>query len=252
MSKPTITCLIPARMSSSRFPGKPLAPINGFPMIGHVYRQALKWKRFDRIFVVTPDRDIHGWCRDNGYHSIITPSTNNDCLDCAALGLHEIAKIYPDTDRYVILQGDEPLFDCSVLDNIDFTPEVSNLYTSLPSCHNETVTDVNIVKVLITRHHRAIYFSRANLPHLNGGTMRRYHIAPLQKQLGVYIFSGKMLFAFHYFKPTVLEDHEGIGMNRLIEYGIPIQMQYSPHDSISVDIPSDIQKVETILNMETK
>jgi len=77
--------------------------------------------------------------------------------------------------------------------------------------------------------------------------MRKFHPTVLLKQLGIYIFSPRMLKAFHHLRPTVLEDHEGIGLNRLIENGIPIQMQFSPHDSISVDVPSDIQKIEAII-----
>lgn len=250
MPKPTITCLIPARMASSRFPGKPLAKINDIPMIGHVYCQALDWKGFDRVYVVTPDKEINQYCLDNKMLSINTTPTPNDCLDCAAIGLEELSKIYQETDRYVIVQGDEPLFDCSILDTISFTPEISNLYTNsqdLLDGHNH-----NVVKVLMTRQHRAIYFSRTSLPQVYDSTMRKYHPHLLLKQLGVYIFSPRMLRAFHHLRPTILEDHEGIGLNRLIENAIPIQMQFSPHDSISVDIPSDIQKIEAIINKGAK
>lgn len=246
MSKLTITCLIPARMSSSRFPGKPLHPISGMKMIWHVVKQALKWKRFDRVYVVTPDKEINQYCYDYSFLSVNTIPTPNDCLDCAAIGLKELSKIWEETDRYVILQGDEPLFDCSVLDTVDFTPEVSNLYTNSNDLRD--ANNHNIVKVLMTRQHRAIYFSRTPLPCVDDRTMRKFHPTVLQKQLGIYIFSPRMLEAFHHLKPTILEDHEGIGLNRLIENGIPIQMQFSPHDSISVDVPSDIQKIETILD----
>ena len=250
MAKPTITCLIPARMSSSRFPGKPLAKIHGLAMIGHVYRQALKWKRFDRIYVVTPDREINQYCYDHGFFSVNTTPTPNDCLDCAAIGLEELSKVWQETDRYVILQGDEPLFDCSILDSISFTPEISNLYTNFQD--DCDIDNHNVVKVLMTRQHQAIYFSRTSLPQIHESTMRKYHPCMTLKQLGVYIFSPRMLRAFHYLQPTILEDHEGIGMNRLIENGIPIQMQFSQHDSISVDVSSDIQKIESILEERNK
>ena len=250
MAKPTITCLIPARMSSSRFPGKPLAGINDEPMISHVYHQALKWKGFDRVYVVTPNKQINQYCFDSKIPSVNITPTPNDCLDCAALGLEVLLRIWQETDRYVILQGDEPLFDCSVLDSIDFTPEISNLFTF--SKNLDDVTNNNIVKVLTTVQHKAIYFSRTSLPWTNSRTMRRYHKVPLEKQLGIYIFSPRMLRAFHHLKPTALEENEGIGLNRLIENGVPIQMQYSPHDSISVDIPSDIQKIESIIKMENE
>jgi len=244
------TCLIPARMSSSRFPGKPLVMINDRPLIQHVYDRAKKWEPFgDQVFVVSPDQEITDKCSKLGIRSLLTWSSSNDCLDCAAMGIEKLITHNITSQRYIIIQGDEPLFDCSILDSVNGSPPISNLYTVSKNSLSD-LSNRNVVKVLVSMHNKAIYFSRYGLPHSHPTTLRKSRPIVLYKQLGIYIFSAASLLQFHLLPPAVTEDIEGIGLNRLIENDVSIQMQESNLDCISVDIPSDIPRVIRVLNGE--
>jgi len=236
------TGIIPARYNSTRFPGKPLVLINGKPMIQHVYQRALKWKNFDYLLIATPDPIIANECGKLAIPYVLTEESPNDCIDCAAMA----ADILDDkVDRYIIIQGDEPTFDYSILDKIDYSRPIINLYTDIAI---DKTFKVDIVKVIIQDLHEAVYFSRASIPHCDNFTTRNKNRTKVyHKQLGLYAFSGKALKMFHLLKPSYLEEIEGIGLNRLIENRIPIHMQYTSKDSISVDIPEDIKIVENIL-----
>jgi len=248
MSYPlSLICLIPARLESSRFFGKPLAEINGRAMITRVYDLAHSCGYFKEIYIVTPNQKIWSHCKEFDIPVLPTPPSPNDCIDCAAMGAEALLMDVSNgaADRYVILQGDEPLFNCQILEQLDYSAECINLFTSMK---NELdYTNPNIVKVLIGEYGRAIYYSRLRLPHINSDTNRNQEPVRPYKQLGVYIFSLNMLRKFHSLDPSFLECAEGVGLNRFISHDIPIQMQYSPIDSISVDIPSDIEKIEEIL-----
>lgn len=246
----TLVCLIPARLESSRFPDKPLAEINGVPMVNRVYGLAKSSGYFKEVYVVTPNHKIFTHCHEAGINVLPTPPSPDDCIDCAAMGAEALMKDQFIFDRYVILQGDEPLFDCRVLEDLDYSAECINLFTSTSRLADRI--DDNIVKVMFDSNYNAIYFSRYYLPHVNSLTTRGIDEVHPHKQLGVYIFSLAILRKFHSLDPSFLERAEGIGLNRLIENGVPIQMQYSPHDSISVDLPSDIDKVEGILRCQTQ
>ena len=147
-------------------------------------------------------------------------------------------------DRYIIIQGDEPLFNTSTLD-VDLTPEVVNFYTRVKI--DSEINDPNCVKVVVSSNQKAVYFSRLPIPYSGAQTSRGVMDNVYYKQLGVYSMSLNKLKKFHDLQPSFLEKNEGIGLLRLIDSDLDVSMRYSEHDSISVDTPEDMQKVLDVL-----
>jgi len=121
----TFTCIIPARFASSRFPGKPLCDLAGKPMMQRVYERALLWGKWEGVYIATDDERIRVCCEERDIPCIMTASTHTDCLDRVHEAASHLDANGKGTDRYITIQGDEPLFDVATLD-VDLTPEIVN------------------------------------------------------------------------------------------------------------------------------
>lgn len=234
--------IIPARYDSRRFPGKPLCDIDGITMIRRVYEQAIKWDKFDNVYVATDSDLIKEECEKWHIPIIMTSPRHNDCLDRAWEISDKLKEIGRDAKYYIIIQGDEPLFNVKTLD-VEYDSPCINFYT-------ESINDVhdpNSVKVVISKTGKALYFSRFSLPYCNEQTKRSDLQSPVYKQIGTYMFTGKMLKIYHELGPSMLENAEGIGLNRLLENDYVVQMKYTKCDSISVDTEQGRDKVVQIL-----
>lgn len=235
--------IIPARYRSKRFPGKPLAQILGKSMIWHVFNASSKfpWKE---LVVATDDDLIEEHCKENNMRCVRTSPDHADCIDRAA----EAALILQEdgivADRYVIIQGDEPMFDTSVLDT-DLSPEIVNLYTEVVK--PEEMDDPNAVKVVVSQDLKAIYFSRYCIPYHHDATKKGSYPVRVDKQIGVYSMSIDALKQFSDLGMSYLEGVEGIGMLRFIENGIDVDMRYAQYDSCSVDNEEDLRRVEKLM-----
>lgn len=236
--------IIPARYGSSRFPGKPLCDIAGVPMVVRVHRRVALWDRWTSLHVATDDQRIVNVCEEYGIPVLMTREDHSDCLDraneaCETLGGSGHA------DRYVVIQGDEPLFEVKTLD-VDLSPMVVNFFTEVRD--EREVYSPDTVKVVVTRGNRAMYFSRYTVPFHEMRT-RRDRDLPLKvlKQIGVYSFAPCVLGLYAKMKPSYLEQMEGIGLLRLLEDEIKIDMRYTPYDSISVDTEEDRRAVEEMI-----
>ncbi|OQA03204.1 MAG: 3-deoxy-manno-octulosonate cytidylyltransferase [Planctomycetes bacterium ADurb.Bin401] len=239
--------IIPARFPSSRFPGKPLCDICGKPMIWHVYNSVMKWPKWKSVYVATDSKEVVAACSELGIPSMMTKDTHTDCLDRAAEVANKLEKEKRGSDKYIIIQGDEPLFNVETL-NTDLSASVTNFYTEV---HDQTeLYDVNAVKVVISNNKRALYFSRYTVPYHDKKTRRSNDPLVVYKQIGVYVFTGEMLNIYTGLKPSYLEKLEGIGLNRLLENDIDVFMRYTPYDSISVDTPNDQQRIIKILEKQ--
>jgi len=236
--------IIPARYASSRFPGKPLCDLLGKLMIQRVFESASKWQQWEYLCVATDSQEIYDCCDELKIPCVMTKDTHVDCIDRCYEAAVRLRRDGITGDRYVIIQGDEPLFDSRVLD-VDLSPEVVNLYTAVKD--NNEIDDPNCVKVVVSNSERAIYFSRFSIPHFNKKTARATEENRVLKQIGVYSLSLDRLKFFHDTSPTFLENKEGIGMLRFIENDIDVNMRYTQYDSISVDTPNDRKKVIDIL-----
>jgi 3-deoxy-manno-octulosonate cytidylyltransferase (CMP-KDO synthetase) len=174
---------------------------------------------------------------------IMTSQLHPDCIDRVAEVLYQFENKRVGYDRYIIIQGDEPMFNPQMLD-VDLSPPVVNFFTAADG----DMDDPNAVKVVVSNGNRAIYFSRFSLPYSEVIT-RKSSLTPrvVWKQLGTYSFSPAMLKIYTTLKPSPLENAEGIGLNRLIENDIPIIMRHSIYDSTSVDTPEDLDRVRKLI-----
>ena len=230
--------IIPARYQSSRFPGKPLCDLNGKPMIQRTYESVMKWNKWEKVYVATDSNRIKNRCGELNIPCLMTKDTHTDCLDRAA----EVVKILESKndggDRYVVIQGDEPLFNSKTLD-VDLTPEIVNFYTITSKEHD--LYNPNSVKVVVSHGNKALYFSRYTIPYHDKKTRRTDDKLICFKQIGVYSFSGEMLKKYSNLDSTYLENLEGIGLLRLLENDIQIDMRFTDFDSISIDTEEDRQ-----------
>jgi 3-deoxy-manno-octulosonate cytidylyltransferase (CMP-KDO synthetase) len=236
--------IIPARYESSRFPGKPLCDILGKPMIQWVYESAMKWDKWKEVVVATDSREIEEVCEKRKIPCIMTKDTHLDCLDRAAEVVDILEAYNNGADKYIIIQGDEPLFNVKTLDT-DLSPSIINFYSKTVETHE--VYDSNTVKVVVSRNKKAIYFSRYSIPYHDKKTKRSNDDVVVYKQICAYVFTGEMLKMYTNLKPSFLENMEGIGLNRLIENDIEVHMRHTIHDSIGVDVPEDRDRVINLI-----
>jgi len=236
--------IIPARYQSSRFPGKPLCDILGKPMIQRVYESVTEWDKWKAVYMATDSEIIGEKCKELNIPCIMTRKDHRDCLDRASEVVDILEKGGNGADKYIIIQGDEPLFDVRTL-NADLSPSIVNFYTKVMG--NYEMYDSNTVKVIVSKNQKAIYFSRYSIPYHNERTKRVNDGVIIYKQICAYVFTGEMLKIYNSLNFTSLENMEGIGLNRLIENDIEVQMRYTKYDSIGVDTPEDRDRAENII-----
>lgn len=231
-----IVGLIPARYASVRFPAKPLALLNGKPMVVHVLDAARASRRLDRVVVATDDERIAQAVRAAGGEAVMTSASAASGTDRLA----EAARALPG-DVYVNVQGDEPLMDPVSIDRaVDAllaSPdrEIASVWVPLPAGE---ASDPNAVKVVVAADGRALYFSRAAIPYPRGGT------PVYRKHLGLYAYRAATLAAVAALPPSALEKSESLEQLRWLEAGYSIWMAEAAADSIGVDTPEDLSRAE--------
>jgi len=241
--------IIPARYQSSRFPGKSLCDILGKSMIQRVYESVMKWDKWEKVYVATDSEIIESKCKEINIPCIMTKNNHVDCLDRASEVVRILEEKNEGADKYIVIQGDEPLFNVETL-NVDLSPSVVNFYTKVVERHE--MYDTNTVKVIVSNNKKAIYFSRYSLPYHDEKTKRNYDEVIIYKQICAYVFTGEMLKIYNNLKTSSLENMEGIGLNRLIENDIEVHMRYTDHDSIGVDVPEDRNRAINIIKKQYK
>ena len=232
-----VSILIPARMASTRFPGKPLAPIDGIPMVVYCARNALKTNL--EVFVCTDSKEIDSVCRLYNVNSIMTPECNTG-TDRLAIACDQIK-----TDYIINLQGDEPLIDensirkiLNCISSLDDSEDL--IINGITSINSEEAFDPNNVKcAIIQKEEKVIYFSRK--PLLNKAEEEEGY--SYFKQVGLYALSVKSLKKFSSLPQSNLEKAEKIEMLRWLEYGCSIKSCLLDCKNISVDTPHDLVEV---------
>ncbi len=240
-----IVGIIPCRMASSRFPGKPLAPICGMPMIGHVYHRAKMSKSLDDVWVATCDREIYDYILSIGGKAVMTSDTHQRASDRAAEAIVKIEKMTGiSADFVAMIQWDEPLLMPEMIKDLvapvikDPSLRITNLINEIET--EEEFVSPNVVKVVMDLQGFALYFSREPVP-----SKKKYKgQIPMWKQLGIILFHKDMLLQYTKLPPTPLEIIESVDMNRPIEHGIKIKMVKTSFKSHGVDVPEDIKIVE--------
>ncbi|MBZ4680515.1 MAG: 3-deoxy-manno-octulosonate cytidylyltransferase [Shewanella sp.] len=243
-----VTLLIPARYGSSRFPGKPLAPINGKPMIQHVYERAGLAKGLDNIYVATDDVRIKDAVEAFGGNVVMTgaeAASGTDRINDAItqLGL-------ADDDLVVNLQGDQPLIDPISIEQIislfqRHPGEFEMATLGYQITEEDELDDPKHVKMVFDNEFYALYFSRARIPF--GRDINDY---PVYKHLGVYAYTRRFVETFAKLPLGRLEDLEKLEQLRALEYGHKIKVAISAFDSPEVDTPEDIRRCEQCLAVD--
>ena len=239
-----VVAIIPARMESSRFPGKPMAKIHGMPMIGHCYLRTIMCNDLIDTYVATCNQEIYDYIESIGGKAVMTKSTHERAADRTAEAMTKIEKkLGFELDIVVLVQGDEPMttpesISCALEPfKKNKSVNVVNLYGKMFS--DEEFNDPNEVKVVVDKNSDAIYFSREPIPSKKKGILT----CPMFKQICVIPFKREYLLKFNNFEETNLEKIESIDMLRIIENGDKVRMVYSDYPSFSVDTKKDLKNV---------
>ena len=244
--------IIPARMASTRFPGKPLAKILGVPMLGHVYFRSKMSKTLDEVYIATCDQEIVDYADSIGAKAIITKDTHERASDRTAEAMLKIEEQTSEkVDIVVMIQGDEPMIfpemiDMAIKPMLDDSSIISvNLMTPLKT--KEEHEDPNEPKVVVDKQNFALYFSREPIP----SRKKWKGDIPMLKQVCIMPFIREGLLKFNKLEPTPLEKIESIDMNRFLEYGYKVKMVLEDFETYSVDTPEDLKKVEKLMEKDS-
>lgn len=246
-----IVGIIPARMASSRFPGKPLAPILGMPMIGHVFHRSRMSCKLEQVYVATCDREIGEYASSIGVPWILTSPSHERAVDRMAEALLLIEhQTGSRVDIVVMVQGDEPMVTPEMIDQalIPLIEDPSILVTNLMSSLQSRVEqeDINEVKVVVDQHGFALYFSREPIPSWKKGAKA----LPMYKQVCIMPFQRDFLLRFNALPPTPLEMAESVDMLRVLEHGGKVKMVETKCLTFSVDTEEDRQHVEALMQTD--
>jgi 3-deoxy-manno-octulosonate cytidylyltransferase (CMP-KDO synthetase) len=233
-----IVAVIPARLASTRLPGKVLRPIAGVPMLGWVYRAARACPQLEQVLIATDSPEVLSYAESQGWPGVMTSPTLASGTD----RVHAVATMI-DADIYVNIQGDEPLLRPEHIDSLlrPFARPDVEVTTLSTLCAAAQLDDPNAVKVVTANDGRALYFSRATIPYQRGTPL-----SP-RKHLGIYAYRKAALHRFAELPPSPLESAERLEQLRLLEEGISIYVAPTPFDTIGVDTEEDLLAVERIL-----
>lgn len=240
--------IIPARYASTRFPGKPLHPIAGKPLIQHVVERCQKASALAEIIVATDDARIaevaKKFCR--------VEMTS----DQHPSGTDRIAEVMQrcEGDAAVNIQGDEPLIDPDVVNTVAEALKNAPMSTAATRIKDLAEYDnPNVVKVVVNVAGRALYFSRRTIPFVRDAASRpiaeQLAAFPFLKHLGIYGYRREALLKLVKFPVSALEAAEKLEQLRALDNGIEIAVVTVQHDSIGVDVPGDVERVEKLLQM---
>lgn len=236
--------IIPSRYKSSRFEGKPLAIIAGKTMIRRVYEQAQKAKKIDKIYVATDDNRIRSEAESFGARVIMTSPDHASGTDRVAEAIYNI-----DCDIVINIQGDEPLINPEVLDALAIAminePDIPMATLIIPITDMKVVQDPNVSKVVKDKNGFALYCSRAAIPFARDGNWTNVY-----KQLGIYAYRRDFLLKFASMGCSAYENIEKLEQLRALENGYKLKTVETKYDSIGVDIPEDVKKVERLLEKQ--
>lgn len=233
-------CVIPARYASTRLPGKPLADIQGKPMIQRVYERACLAKHPAAVVVATDHDAVFSAVKQFGGSVVMTDANHATGTDRLA----EVALGYPDVDVIINVQGDEPLIDPAVIDQLaeaflqEEDLQMATMMTPIDAAEQE---NPNQVKVVTDRRGYALYFSRSLVPYpRNAGK------APVYKHIGIYAYRRSFLLQYAAMTPTPLELAESLEQLRVLENGYKIKVLSTSSVFIGVDTPEDLAQVNEV------
>lgn len=239
--------IIPARFASTRFPGKPLIQIHGKSMIQRVYEQASKASSLDQVVVATDDGRIAEEVENFGGQYLITADGHLSGTDRCA----EVASALPEFDIIINIQGDEPYIDPFQIDLLAscFTNPETQLATLVKKIYTETeLFNQNIPKVLINSLGEAIYFSRQTIPFIRNAQPEEWlNTHQFYKHIGIYGYSRSVLLEITRLPASALELAESLEQLRWLENNYKIQTRVTEIETIAIDTPEDLDKINDLL-----
>ena len=235
-----VLCVIPARYASTRLPGKPLKDIAGKPMVVRVYERASQAGLVNETLVATDDERIKTAVEAAGGKAMLTRADHATGTDRLA----EVAEAYPDVDLIVNVQGDEPLIEPGLID------QLAGLFANEPDLKMATVKtemkdeaeqkNPNNVKVVCDKAGYALYFSRSLMPYPRKGG------CPVYKHIGIYAYRRDFLLHYAKMEPTPLEQAESLEQLRALENGYRIKVVETKAKFVGVDTVEDLARVNEI------
>ncbi|SEG16252.1 3-deoxy-manno-octulosonate cytidylyltransferase [Nitrosomonas ureae] len=236
--------VIPARMGSSRFPGKPIAQILGRSMIEHIYKRVAMSKSLDATYIATCDEEIRQVAESFGAPVIMTVDTHERASDRVAEAVTHI----PDAELIVMVQGDEPMTHPNMIDTavapFRNDPELGCVNLVRKIDHESDYHDFNTIKVVMNQQNNALYMSRRPIPSL---AKTGFADTAAYKQVCIIPFRRATLFQYTRLLPTPLEQLESIDMLRLLEHGLQVKMVPTEFNTQAVDTTADLLRVEKLM-----
>jgi 3-deoxy-manno-octulosonate cytidylyltransferase (CMP-KDO synthetase) len=235
--------IIPARMGASRFPGKPLEPILGMPLLGHCYFRTKRTPGLSEVYVATCDFEIAKYVESIGGKVIMTSHSHDRASTRTSEALELIEKKTNELiDVVLMVQGDEPLVSSGDIQKVinifndHPTVEIANIMSRFRS--DQAFSDRNNVKVVFDKNSNALYFSREAIP----SDWKNFDDLPRFMQTGIIGFTRDALLNFNTMEETCLEKHESVDLNRVIENGGNVRMVPVERFMIGVDTPAELEE----------
>ena len=239
--------IIPARLSATRYPNKPMALIHGMPMIGHCYHRTRLARGIAIAYVATCDEEIADYVRSIGGEAVMTARSHTRATTRTAEAMELIETDKGElVDVVVMVQGDEPMIlpeiIAETLDHFsDPSVEIVNIMSRLRTY--EQFVDKNNVKVVVNQNNDALYFSREPIP----SPWRGVEDVPMFMQTGIIAFRRDVLLRFNRLAETRLEQIESVDMNRVLETGGRIRMVLTESITIGVDTPQELENAAELM-----
>ena len=246
--KVKILGFVPARMAASRFPGKPLHPIAGRPLLEHCYLRAKLYDRWDGLFITTCDEEIRAWTEGKGYPVIMTADTHTRALDRVAEAAGKCGIEVAEDDIVVCVQGDEPLLGPDMIEAVikpfDEDSEVEGTLLAVPITDEETFLNPDMVKLVHDLKGDVLFTSRAPIPYAE-------EFSPdigAKRVGGIFGFRWHMLKWFTGSPESPLEIAEACDSNRIYDNDRRQRIAPAPaRPYVSVDSPEDVARVEAVI-----
>ena len=233
--------IIPSRYGSSRFPGKPLADINGKSMIQRVYGQSVKSGSLSDVIVATDDRHIYDHVEQFGGKVMMTSAAHSNGTERCGEVAEKVSGSY---DVVINIQGDEPFINPHQIDQLAacFSDGYQGIATLVKKIEDrEHIDNPHLIKVVFNTNHEALYFSRSPIPYLRNP--ENHDAQFYYKHIGIYGYHVDALRQIIRLKPSVLETYESLEQLRWLENGYTIRVAETEYESASIDTPEDLERI---------
>jgi 3-deoxy-manno-octulosonate cytidylyltransferase (CMP-KDO synthetase) len=243
--------VIPARMGSTRFPGKPVAKLLGRSMLEHVYKRVALSQSLDATYIATCDEEIRRVAEDFGAPVIMTADTHERASDRVAEAAAET-----DAELIVMVQGDEPMTRPEMIDAaiepFQHDPELGCVNLVRPIDNKADFHDFNTIKVVMDQRGNALYMSRQPIPTMLSSSKAKENFLPTSafKQVCIIPFRRQTLLDFGRLPSTPLEKLESVDMLRLLEHGYRVKMVRTEFNTQAVDTQADLERVAILMQAD--